>query len=242
MACSKENNNIFGFKTIMRFLFLLTIFFFPAEFVSAESDLKYDDSGFDFGSVGIDFQVQHTYFIFNSGNKAYRIDSLNVTCDCTRVTLSDSLISPGDTVYFHLFFETENYYGPTTKTFTVFTNYSGLQEHKFYYQANVGQWLNGIRPDKESVFLLPGNKKKKISIKNRMPFEVSIIDQIVSDSSYSVNIISGTAVKNELIEFEILPKNNLAAGMYKSTFTIELKLGNKEKTERMSFPIKIVRY
>ncbi len=242
MVFCKMNYDNAGFKKVMKLFFVLTILFFANEPVYAESDLKYDEAGFNFGSVGIDYQVQHTYFIYNTGSKSHKIDSLNVSCDCTQVTISDSVISPGDTVYFHLSFETRNYYGPTTKTFTVFTNYSGLQEYKFYYQANVGQWLNGIRPDKVSLFLLPGNIKKNISIKNRMPYEVSIINQYVSDSSFSINMLSSSASKDELIEFEVLPVKDLKAGTYRSTFTIELKLGNKEKGERMSFPVKIVKY
>jgi len=210
--------------------------------VHAARKLDYTEQGFDFGHIGIDYKVFHDFLLFNNGDKPYRIDSLDVSCDCTDVKLSDSTVNPGDTVRFLLSFETKNYYGPTNKTFTVYTTYQPLAQFRFYYQSIVGQWVGGLRPAPESVMFLPGHKPKIISIPNRLFDEISIVKRVQYDSSFSVELLTPKAAKGEQLQVRITPNSNLESGTYMSSLTIKIATGDDREPVILTIPTRIVKY
>ena len=53
---------------------------------------------FDFGRMGIDFDVLHTYHLVNTFDKPMKIEKITVSCDCCEAIALDSIIAPGDTV------------------------------------------------------------------------------------------------------------------------------------------------
>lgn len=216
--------------------------FGPATSVADARELDFAEAGFDFGHVGIDYKVFHHFLLFNNGDKPYKVDSFNVSCDCTEVKLSDSIVNPGDTVRFSLSFETKNYYGPTNKTFTIYTDYQPLAQFKFYYQSIVGQWIGGLKPTPESVMLLPGNKPKTVSIPNRLFDEVSIIKQVQHDSSFTVELLSPKASKGGELLIRIAPAGHLTSGTHMSSLTIEIATGGDRKPVILTIPTRIVKY
>jgi len=210
--------------------------------VSAARELDFAEAGFDFGHTGIDYKVFHDFLLFNNGEKPYKVDSFDVSCDCTEVKLSDSIVNPGDTVRFSLSFETKNYYGPTNKTFTIFTNYGALAEYKFYYQSIVGQWVGGLRPSPESVMFLPGHKPKTISIPNLLFDEISISKQVQHDSSFTTELLAPKATKGGNLLIRIVPGDHLKSGTHMSSLTIEITTGSDRKPVVLTIPTRIVKY
>ena len=141
---------------------MLLIFLLLLPSISHSQGLTYDEQVFDFGHVGIDFKLYHTFMYVNRTDKTVSILDLDVTCDCTTVQLSDSLIQPGDTAKFNMIFETKDYLGPTNKSFRVMTDDPTSPTLEFFYLSIVGQWYNGIKPDPVSLFFLPGKKEQII--------------------------------------------------------------------------------
>lgn len=214
----------------------------PATSVAVALDLEYAEAGFDFGHIGIDYKVFHDFLIYNKGDKPYKIDSFRVSCDCTTLKLADSTLNPGDTIQFRLSFETRNYYGPTNKTFTVYTDYTPMAEFKLYYQSIIGQWVGGLKPTPVSVMLLPGQKPKTISIRNQLFDEISIVKQVQYDSSFTVEMLSPKASKGGELLFKIGASDQLKSGTHMSSLTIEIATGGDRKPVVLTIPTRIVKY
>jgi len=205
-------------------------------------DIGYDERVYQFGHVGIGFKVLHKFALYNKGDQPYKIDSCYTRCSCSSVKLKDSTMYPGDTAYIELSFETQDYYGPTNKSVSVFTNYQAFAQHKFFYQAIVGQWFRGLKPDPISLFFLPGHGTKKIVLPNRSGFDISIVNLYQYDSTFTVKASSDKATNGKNLEFSVTPAEGLQTGTYHSNFTMEIGIGDKQKPIVLTIPVKIVRY
>lgn len=231
-------------KNLISIIFVTAclLYFNSVTSVSVARDIDYAESGFNFGHVGIDYKVFHNFILFNNGNRPYKVDSFIVSCDCTNVKLSDSILNPGDTVQFLLEFETKNYYGPINKTFTVFTNDAVMAQFKLNYQSIVGQWVGGLRPTPESVMLLPGHKPKTISIPNRHYDEIEIVKQLQHDSSFTVELLEPKASKGGQLLLRIGASDHLKPGTHMSCLTIEITTGLDSRPVVLTIPTRIVKY
>ncbi len=209
---------------------------------SAQPDLKFDERVWDFGHVGIGFKLKHDFIIYNVSSNSHTIDSFAVGCDCSKVRLSDSTLGPGDTARIALIFETTNIYGPTNKSLMVHTSYGGLGQHIFYYQALVGQWIKGFRPEPISMFFLPGHKNKKLKFTNNFMDGISLVGVYPYDGSFVARTLSDRADKGEQIVLDIGPSPDLPAGTHESCVTLEFKIDTIEKPFKITIPIKSVHY
>jgi len=204
--------------------------------------LVYSEQVFDFGHVGIDFKLFHTYYIVNNGSKPVPIIEAASSCDCSNVIYDDSLIAPGDTAFFQLEFLTRNYYGPTTKSLTVQLDDPEYPEIKFYYLSTIGQWYGNLKPEPFSLFFLPGASPKEISLKNSVYDLISwkLLDQ--GQPTFDIDIVKGEAARNDQLKVRVTPKDDLTAGTYLSSFTMEVTTGENKKPVILTFPVKIVKY
>ena len=207
-----------------------------------KANLKYDNV-YDFGHIGIDFLVFHSFKINNTGDQPVRITNVYSTCDCTSVTKSDSVIYPDDSVFFNIAFETTNYYGSTTKSIKVFTDDPNFPEIEFFYNSIIGQWQKNIKPNPISLFFLPLHKTKKIFIPNLSKHKLELSGFNKSHDHFDVQIIKKDASTKDKLEIEVIPKTSLTKGTYKSSLTVTIaNPDNHDNTTIMTIPIKIVRY
>ena len=147
--------------------------------LSAQPAIDIGEYSFDFGCIGFDLRVQHSFPLVHNGASDGDIDSLKVTCDCSVLTVSDSTIKPNDTVYLNLIFSTNDFYGPASRMVTVFTDSDERPDANFFYQAIVGQFVAGLVPEPPSLFLLPTHKEKRMTIANPnyKKLAVVVVDQ-----------------------------------------------------------------
>ncbi|RKX20091.1 MAG: hypothetical protein DRP35_06595 [Candidatus Zixiibacteriota bacterium] len=227
------------YKTIL-FIFLIIISYSPALFAICE--LGFTERIFNFGHVGIDYKIYHNYYIYNIGQKSYKLDSINTNCDCSYAISSDSIINPNDTITIKLEFNTANYYGFNNKQISVYTNYSTLPKLSFPYKSIVGQWPAGVKPDPISLFFLPNHKTKKISIPNPVLDNIKLDDILKFDSTFSIKILKDEAKRGEKIELSVDPISNLSKGTYYSNFTLYIDAIPDKGKIILTIPIKIVRY
>lgn len=220
-------------------LFFCFLFIIPIA-VSSQV-LTYQEQVWDFGHVGIDFKVFHTFQFKNTTNVPIKIKDIEVSCDCTSVHAVDSVVQPGATGSFDLTFTTKDYYGPTNKSFKVFTDYPQNPVIEFYYVSIVGQWYNGLKPDPISIFFLPGKKSEILKIPNKEFDEISVDNFAKYNDVFDVRTIENSAGRGNDIQLEISPATDLEPGTYHSTLTLSVK-NDKDEKLRMSIPIKIVKY
>jgi len=213
-----------------------------ASTVYPQANLKYNEV-YDFGHIGIDFLVFHSFKIYNTGDQPVKITNVYSTCDCTSLTKTDSVIFPDDSVAFNIAFETTNYYGLTTKSIKVITDNPNIPEIEFFYNSIIGQWLSDIKPDPISLFFLPLHKSKKIVIPNLSKHNIELTKLEKSHDYFDVHILEKDASTGDKLEIEVIPKTNLKQGTYKSSLTLTIATpGSASKKTTLTIPVKIVRY
>lgn len=196
----------------------------------------------DFGAVGIDFLVFHNFIYVNPSAAPVVLRTKNVPCECSKVTIADSVVAPGDSTTIRLEFDTKNVFGPTTKMFTISTSDPAFPVLEYYYLSNVGQWLMGVKPEPPSVFFLPAHQSKRVTLSNPRAAKlgISFIDQ--ADTLYSVKVLKNVIEKGEKTEIEINVAPNLRKGTYFSSFRLRLDPSEGANPFLLTIPIKIVRY
>lgn len=197
---------------------------------------------FDFGHVGIDFKLFHTYYIANNGDTPVTVKSATTMCDCSSVRLVNSMIQPGDTAFFHLDFSTRNFYGATSKSMDVILDDPEFPEFKFFYLSTIGQWYSNFKPEPISLFFLPGNAGKNVKLSNRSYDQISweLYDQ--GDNTFKVDIIDSQADRGEQLTLSVTPADDLTAGTYLSSFTVHVTTDDNPKPAILTIPVKIVKY
>ncbi|MBK7141246.1 MAG: DUF1573 domain-containing protein [bacterium] len=196
----------------------------------------------DFGAVGVDFLVFHSFTYVNQSSKPVVLKTKNVPCECSKVTFGDTLVSPGDSTSIRLEFDTKNVFGPTAKAFTISTTDPSFPELEYYYISNVGQWLLGVKPEPASAFFLPAHKTKTLTLSNPRAGKLGItfIDQ--ADSIYSVSVKKQVVSKGEKTEIEVAVSPNLSKGTYYSSFRLRIDPSEGANPFLLTIPVKIVRY
>ena len=224
--------------------FMSVCLFLVLGFSSAYSDVGLMSTGrvHDFGEVGIDYNLFHTFTIVNYADTAITIDSVTVTCDCSYITFLDSVLAPGDSVDIRLKFNTKNYYGPVSKSILIHSNSAVTPLVDLFYKATVGQWYYGLQPIPSSLFFLPKNKSKILRIANRQLEGASITELIVEDTFFTVTILKADGTKGESLKIEVTPLESLTNGNYMSNFRIKLETAEDLEPVYISIPVKIVRY
>lgn len=208
----------------------------------ASRRLVWSEQVFDFGHVGIDFKLFHTFYIANNGDTPVTIKSATASCDCSHVRLVDSLIQPGDTAFLHLDFLTRNYYGATTKSLEVILDDPEFPELKFYYLSTIGQWYGNLKPEPFSLFFLPGATRKEVKLANRAYDQISWALHDHGDSTFKVEITGAKAVRGEQLILTVTPADGLVAGTYLSSFTVHVTTAEDQKPVILTIPVKIVKY
>lgn len=214
----------------------------PAAADDATRRVVWSEQVFDFGHVGIDFKLFHTFYIANHGDTPVAIKSATASCDCSQVRLVDSLIRPGDTAFLHLDFLTRNYYGPTTKSLVVTLDDPEFPELKFYYLSTIGQWYGNLKPEPFSLFFLPGSAGKQVKLSNRAYDQISWELRDHGDSTFRVEIVDSKGDRGEQLTLMVTPVDGLTAGTYLSSFTIHVTTAEDQKPVILTIPVKIVKY
>ena len=214
----------------------------PSEKSVRPNRLVYSEQVFDFGHVGIDFKLFHTFYIANNGDTPVAIKSATATCDCSNVSLIDSLILPGDTAFLRMDFQTRNYYGPTTKSMVVIMDDPEFPEVKFFYLSTIGQWFGNLKPEPFSLFFLPGAGAKNVTLKNRAFDQISweLVD--CGDTTFDIDLVKPKAARGEILTIRVTPAEGLASGTYSSSFTLHVTTAKDQKPVILTIPVKIVKY
>ena len=201
-----------------------------------------DQIVFDFGHVGIDYNVYYRYPFVNHSADTVHIKDIVVHCDCSSAFAVDTLLAPGDSTTINLRYNTRNFYGPQNKQVTVISDYPSEETLNLFYLSIVGQWFEGVKPDPLAAFFLPPHKVHTITIPNERYDRLSIAQIDQANDYYDVLPVKGEAGKGESLAIEIRPSENLQAGTRQSNVSLTVDPGELGELIRLTIPIKIVRY
>jgi len=221
---------------------LLALQSFVCISASERNNLKWGDKVFDFGQVGSDYKLTHTFFATNEGFKRVRIIKAVADCSCSRIYLSDSLVNPEDTVFFKVTFDTRDLQGPESKFITITLAGGDEPEIKLYTKATIGQWYFGLRPEPLSLFFLPRQKPKKVTIPNRTDDDIIAQISDIADTTFTANPLTMRAKPGQNIEIEVVPNANLTPSTYRSNFTVSIDTDKTDKPVFLTIPVKISKY
>jgi hypothetical protein len=219
----------------------------PAGICSSDADsvpdLRFTEESFDFGCVGVDFKVFHTFELVNHGRDTINISNLSGHCDCTEVRFRDSTVAPGDTARIRIIFSTADMYGPVDKYIGVHSSDKKAPKQEVHYTANVGQWLFKIEPKPVSVFFLPNQNLKTATLVNHALDRISVQDIYLDSNIVDIKTTRSEADKGENLEFELVPKANIKAGAHLTNYTITVDLHQKDVSPlKITIPVKIVKF
>lgn len=197
---------------------------------------------YDFGCVGMDFDIYHTFRLTNNGLDTVRVSEVIANCDCSHVMFLDSTLYPGDTVDLRLQFNTEDYYGPSTRKIVVKSNDRHQPEMKLFYFSTVGQWLHRIVPKPVSLFFLGAKGPKELLVSNQGVDRVEVREIDIADDIVAVETVTEAAVRGDNIKLKVSPKPDLTAGTHQTSFRLTLAVSETEKPLYLTIPVKIVKY
>lgn len=206
---------------------------------TSRAGISFDEQVFDFGSVGIEFKLKHSFRFYNDGQDTIRIHKVEAPCNCSSARLLDSTVAPGDTAYFQVTFNTKDLYGPTNKQIKVHTDDSLRPLTYYHYVSVVGQWFNGLRPTPISLFFRPGKATGKVTIPNRGYDLISVAGMIPFDNSFTTSVQKTKARRGELLELEIRPTESGSRGTHHTNLTLHIDTGDGAEVTILTIPIKI---
>lgn len=201
-----------------------------------------EEQMFDFGHVGIEYDVQHQYIFENRTSDSIKILKATPLCDCTSSYAMDSIVAPGDTTLININFSTKDQYGPTNKEIVVTTDHKELDSLHYFYLAIVGQWFDGLRPEPSALLFLPKKGPQTVKIPNMNFDKITISSFIQYRDFFSIKETSSEAKKGESLTFEVSPRNDLPKGNYRSNVTLHIDKGEEFEETILTIPVKIVVY
>ena len=197
---------------------------------------------YDFGCIGIDYQVYHNFKLVNYGSDTVRISRVYSNCDCSFVAFADTVVPPQDTASFKLTFNTKDFYGRTPKTVIVISDDKTTPEYRVSYLSTIGQWMHRVRPTPASLFYLPVHKTKTLSIDNLGRTKIHLRDIEPLDDMVTIEPQDEEAEAGESLKIEVKPQEDLPAGTFQSCFRLTFDVEGAKEPLLMTIPVKIVRY
>ena len=229
-------------SVVFSLVITIALLAFGATAGRSQIPLEQVDRIYEFGEVGIGFDIYHTFKLYNYGDKPLRIDSAIVRCDCSRVWIPDSVVPAGDTGLIGLHFNTEDYYGKISKLLKVWVDAPIDKPLEYFYLSTVGQWFMAMKPDPISLFFLPGNDEKTVTILNSVVEWTEISEIEPYNDFVTADIKISKAEKGEKLEIVVKPRPGLTKGTYLTNFRVTLTYPEDYEPKHITIPVKVVRY
>ena len=105
--------------------------------------IKAESTVIDLGTVKTDSKVEATFFLYNVGGDALRIESVDATCGCTVAEVSQNVIAPGDYAKLVATLDTSLKLGKVKKKITVTTNDPNHPEYELFLNGVVEFQMEG---------------------------------------------------------------------------------------------------
>jgi hypothetical protein len=93
-----------------------------AEDLAKAAHVSFDKREFDFGTIGENQTVTHSFILTNTGKSDLLVRKVSASCGCTAVQPVKTIIAPGDSTEIKTVFDPRGRKGTQRKAITVITN------------------------------------------------------------------------------------------------------------------------
>lgn len=118
------------------------------------SESAVNEQTWDFGYIPQKSEVNHRFYIHNSGEVALTVEKIKAGCSCTSVSNIDKPIAPGDSAAVDISFKSGRYHDRVKKTTEVYTDDSETPFSELHIRANVvkeGEETGAVRIEPEKL-------------------------------------------------------------------------------------------
>jgi hypothetical protein len=198
------------------------------------------DPLFDFGKICQSAKVAHTFWVKSVGDDTLRITRVFPGCGCTQTPIEDSVIAPGDSTTFEIFFSTKSYRGMVSKRPYLETNAGGekvyvkikaelLPEPDTVMPLNLSPYNLDV-----SQFTTKPRRKAKFLIQNKsdQDYEITLIDW--SKKHFDVKLPQMIKA-GETVDGMVIVHESTIETEFEQSLTFEI---NDEAHSRYSLPIR----
>ena len=105
----------------MRFL-LLIFLFFNSVFVFGQPEINFKKKVHKFPKTNEGIILEHDFIFTNTGNQNLFIETIKVSCSCTKFTYPNEAIEPGKSGVIHVSFDTNKKYDWQDRKLTIISN------------------------------------------------------------------------------------------------------------------------
>lgn len=102
-------------------VFLIAVLLYPLP-ASSSSKISTKNSQYDFGRVAEGEVVKHSFEFVNAGDDTLAVYDVQKSCGCSRASVSNTTLAPGETAWVNVEFHTGGYRGETSKYVNLFTS------------------------------------------------------------------------------------------------------------------------
>ncbi len=225
------------------FLFLLiTLFQYPIANSRTEEEqprIEIEEPYWDFGFIPFDYDMVHFFKVKNTGNANLIMFRAASNCDCTTARILDTLLSPGESTLIRVDFWTTDYYGTNVRQITVESNDPLNPVLELEYNSNIGALPTAFSANPKSLFFLPSQTQKTISLSNQSGKKAQYKILLEADSLISVESLEGEIAAGESVELAVTLNPEIPKGTVFTSFHLIFRDDKEIKT---TVPIKIVKY
>lgn len=207
--------------------------------------IAFQETDHDFGAVGPNRTVKHTFTFMNKGDDILRIHDIKATCGCTGTLLSKETIPPGEQGDIEVTFRPGASGGQRKKAILVHSNDPAQPTARLYVSANVIVPAE-VRPrllywvaEKEQASL------RTVQLIYRPELDLHITDIDVTSPAFSVSAIPMQSGESPGYEIVIKYDGSLPVGAFQEK--VSIKTDNSEFAVfdvgirgKVSGPIKVI--
>jgi hypothetical protein len=219
----------------------LVLVFFLCASVYAGPQAAVSEAAFDFGKVGQECTLTHTFWIRSTGTETLRVISIWPGCGCTQIPMTDSTAAPGDSIPISIIYRIGREMGEAIKHPEITTNASSVKI-KFDLLVNVipidGQMAGPLfvspNPLDVSQFGEKTRRRASFQIENRSTQDLSLVMVDSSMKSFELKLPDRVAAGQTVTGMIRVRENRVAAdfdesftfkatGMEKATYTLPVR-------------------
>jgi len=186
----------------------------------ANPHIVFEETEHDFGTLGKQQTVKHTFVFKNEGDDTLVIENIKTTCGCTGTLLSEKEISPGGTGNVEVTFKSGHSGGKKKKSILVYSNDPKSPQVRLYIMADVTIPVE-VRP--ASLYWVAETNVeslRSVELLYRPDLGINIVDLESSSPSFTASVKPNNDAENPSYLIEIDYDGKLPVGTFRETLTV----------------------
>ena len=163
-----------------RLILILANVFLIAIVANADPKITVPNAVWDFGFIPQHGSFSHDYLIINAGDDTLRIVKVKSSCGCTTAPIRKEVLTPGESTFVELVFNSGSYRANVSKYATIYSNDPVNPTSKIFFAADVYSTTDStlpfeVLPDK--ITLSRSDSKSVVVLENKSDSEMLVGDR-----------------------------------------------------------------